>query len=235
MRLTSKLKISVAKRPGNVVLRRHIASLGSQSQLSEAIKSLMGSGHLVRLGAGIYAKSIPTPQGVRLVAPPEQLEEELGRRLGVQARLTPAGGGEGSPLFGLNSTPSSARGASEAFAGYTGGQERRREPRGATFTLPESLDLLPKEHVREFVERLAKAHGIHYQRTGLDDFAEAVTRLAGDDGSLDDTGKLLATLRKKAVITGRQLARLMTNYMMEQRDDVRPVRGLQQRGLTSQR
>lgn len=234
MKLTSKLKMSVSKRPGNVVLRRELSGLGAQSQLSEAIKSLISSGHLVRLSAGVYAKSGPLPDGsVRLAAPPELIEEELRSKLGVSAQITQVGAHERRSLFMLHTTArhSSKLKNSVPFSGI----DRRREARIGTFTLPESVDLLPKKHVREFVERLATAHGVQYQRTGLDDFAEAVTRLAGDDSALDETGKLLATLRKKTVITGRQLARLMTNHMMEQRDDVRPVRGLQQRRVSPQR
>lgn len=111
-----------------------------------------------------------------------------------------------------------------AKTGQTATIERRRKPRSETFEVPEDVTQLPHRGVGTFVARLAKAHGVAYKRTQLDDFAEAVTRLAGDDEQLDDTGKLLATLRKKSVINGPQLARLMTNHMSEQQDAVRSVR-----------
>lgn len=97
--------------------------------------------------------------------------------------------------------------------------------------LPDDVTQLPNTGVGAFVARLAKAYGVVYTRTRLDDFAEAVTRLAGDDERLDATGKLLATLRKQSVINGPQLARLMTNHMREQQDAVRPVRGFPHRRL----
>lgn len=85
-------------------------------------------------------------------------------------------------------------------------------------------DQLPTTGIREFVERLAKAHGVEYQRTGLDDFSEATTRVAGDDVTLDRTGKLLVALKKKNLITARQLAQLVTNYLTEEHSDAHPVR-----------
>jgi len=112
--------------------------------------------------------------------------------------------------------------------------ERRREARTGGFSLPADLDHLPKEGIREFVERFARAHGVQYRRTGLDDFAEAATRASGDDVKLDRTGKLLVALKKNNLITGRQLARLITNYMTEE-ESVRPIRRLPDRRLSPQR
>ena len=89
-------------------------------------------------------------------------------------------------------------------------------------SLPRDLDSLPKTQVSEFVLDFARAHHVEFERTGLDDWAEAVTRAAGDDVALDLTEKLLVTLKKRQLINGRQMARLMTNHMRECKD-VRPV------------
>jgi hypothetical protein len=51
----------------------------------------------------------------------------------------------------------------------------------------------------------------------LDTFAEAITRVSGDDTRLDETGKLLVELKKRHIITGRQLARLAAAYAAEAR------------------
>ena len=67
----------------------------------------------------------------------------------------------------------------------------------------------------EFVKQFALAKHIQFKRSGLDDWAEAVTRASGDDVKLDGTGKLLVTLKKKHLINGRQMARLMTNHLRE--------------------
>lgn len=95
------------------------------------------------------------------------------------------------------------------------------------------VDALPTKDVRQYVEGLARVHGIHYLRTGLDDYAEAVARVAGDKVKLDATSKLLVALRKQNVINGRQLARLTTNHMREV-ERVRSVRRFRKRGLSAQ-
>lgn len=74
---------------------------------------------------------------------------------------------------------------------------------------------LPLTEIAAFVKSLAKAYGVEVQRSRLNDFAEAVSRLSGDDEPLDDTGKLLVELRKNLIIDGRQLARLMSNHFRE--------------------
>jgi len=62
---------------------------------------------------------------------------------------------------------------------------------------------------------LAAAKRVVDQRTRLDDWAEAVTEAAGDDVCLDPTQKLLMLLTKKPMLSGRQAARLLNNYMEE--------------------
>lgn len=88
--------------------------------------------------------------------------------------------------------------------------------------LTADVDELPKTGVSDFVRRLAEANQVVYERTLLDDWADAVTRASGDDAKLDATEKLLVALAKKQVINGRQLTRLLNNYM-EESDSVRPV------------
>jgi hypothetical protein len=111
---------------------------------------------------------------------------------------------------------------------YVGQHERHRT--GAAPRLLADVDKLPTQNVGKFVERLAQAYGIQYRRSGLDDFAEAVTRAAGDDVELDLTAKLLVALKKQNRINGRQFARLMANHIREIKR-VRPVRGLRNQGL----
>lgn len=82
-------------------------------------------------------------------------------------------------------------------------------------SLPEDVEQLPTRNVARFVKWLAQACDIQYQRSGLDDFTEAVTRTAGDDVKLDLTGKLLVALKKHNGINGRQFARLMANHIRE--------------------
>jgi hypothetical protein len=84
-------------------------------------------------------------------------------------------------------------------------------------TLPEDLNALPLKNVSVFVKRFAMSRNVQFKRTGLDPWAEAVTRASGDDVTLDETGKLLVALKKNHLITGRQMARLMSNHLSELR------------------
>ncbi|KQT11026.1 hypothetical protein [Ramlibacter sp. Leaf400] len=235
MKLDSKLRMSLTKRPGNVVLRRDLSGLGSPSHLTEAINSLVAAGRLVRLGSGVYAKASPGAEGtVHLAAEPDVLAREVFEKLGIEVRVVDVGDEGGRRAYVLDTGRrriSRKLDFGDAAVAYP---DRRHAPRTGGFTLPDDLDRLPRQGVRAFVERLAQAHGIQHHRTGVDDFAEAVTRASGDDVRLDRTGKLLVALKKNSVITGRQLARLMTNHM-EEAQGVRPVRGLPDRRLSPQR
>lgn len=104
-------------------------------------------------------------------------------------------------------------------------------PAGGLSELP--LHQLPSHDVQGFVEELAKAHDIVDPRsTGLDAFADVVTRLSGDEVRSDATSLLLIALKRQEIISGSQLARLLANHLRE-RENVRSVRGLRDRRLSA--
>jgi hypothetical protein len=57
----NSLKFKVLERintfPGNVVLRKEIADMGSPRQISRCLETLIEMGELVKIGYGVYAKS----------------------------------------------------------------------------------------------------------------------------------------------------------------------------------
>lgn len=75
----------------------------------------------------------------------------------------------------------------------------------------------PVVTVADYVEDLAREHGVRYRRSALDDFSEAVTRLAGDDVVLDPIEELLVALRQAGAITGIERTRLHARYLRERR------------------
>jgi hypothetical protein len=83
--------------------------------------------------------------------------------------------------------------------------------------LPDDLADLPVVGVKDFIERFATARGVVYRRTYLDDLAETITRLSGDDIQLDPTEKLLVTLKRQGHLSGPQIMRLLANYLKERR------------------
>lgn len=219
MKLESKLLVSLGKRADHVVLRRELARLGSKSQLTEAIKRLIAEGRLLRLAPGVYAKTRSGSHGTaELAAPAHVIADEILAKTGRSSVIHRVDAGHEQPKFEAQFTGVPANASATSLA------RPRRKRRAVAFKLPSEVAQLPVKDVATYVASLAAAHGVVFKRTRLDDFAEAVTRLAGDDERLDTTGKLLASLRKKSVINGPQLARLMTNHMREQRNAVRSVR-----------
>ena len=87
-------------------------------------------------------------------------------------------------------------------------------------TLPK---VLPESDVGTFVAKFALSHGVKAVRTKLDLFAEAVTRMAGDDVKLDQVGQTLVALREKNLVSGAEMNKLMFNHLREQKR-VRSVR-----------
>lgn len=71
------------------------------------------------------------------------------------------------------------------------------------------------ETAAEHIQRLADEHGIVYRRSALDDFADAATRLAGDEVMLDETQRLLIALSDHGLITGGERMALNIRYMRE--------------------
>ncbi|NIF77122.1 hypothetical protein F3J20_06875 [Paraburkholderia sp. Cy-641] len=232
MNLDSKLLMSLKKRSGNVVLRRELTGLGSSSHLSTALQHLVADGRLVRLGAGVYAKTSRDPEGrARFAVGCDMLLREALGKLGVTVLDVTIQHENGRSVCLVDtgtSRISRKLGWDNIRVRYVGQHERPQT--GAIPTLPTDVDKLPTQNVGKFVERLAQAYGIQYRRSGLDDFAEAVTRAAGDDVKLDLTGKLLVALKKQDRINGRQFARLMANHIREIKR-VRSVRRLRNQGI----
>lgn len=76
---------------------------------------------------------------------------------------------------------------------------------------------LPTANVAGFVADLAREHGVVVVRTKLDQFAEKLTELSGDDVRLDATELALVKLTERGVITAREMNMLILNHIREQR------------------
>lgn len=79
-------------------------------------------------------------------------------------------------------------------------------------------------HAAEFIQQgtaeqavrdLARRHRIIAGRTAIDDWADDVTRLAGDDVSLDEVEELIVGLRRSGAVDGAELTRLHSRYLDE--------------------
>jgi hypothetical protein len=223
MRVVDRLRMSLQKRACVVLFRTDVATLGGSTQVGDALRSLIADGELIRLGEGIYAKASRDSSGRPVPAASLQvLLTEILRKLGV----------DGAPI------------ASEEEDGFHKrlivDAAHRKIARRIEFgdfcveivtraalvkppKLSEDPTRLPRQHVQNFIERLARWHQVSPNRTGLDRWAEAVTRASGDTVKLDSVGHLLAKLKQKHVINGRQMAHLMNNYVTERDSAKRSV------------
>lgn len=75
-----------------------------------------------------------------------------------------------------------------------------------------SLSVLP---VRDFVAALSRHHRVTYQPALMDDLANALARLAGEDGHMDDTELLLLALERCGHLTADEADRLHVAYLQD--------------------
>jgi len=89
MTLESRVLRSIARRHGVVILRAELAPLGSPAQLSRVLAMLVSKGALVRVSAGVYAKTKTNRFTGKLApaAPFEIIAAETLRKLGI--KVTP--------------------------------------------------------------------------------------------------------------------------------------------------
>jgi hypothetical protein len=78
----------IAKHSGVVLMRSDFKAIGSQRQISRALKKLIGEGVIVRFGHGLYARARPSVLSGRPVpmATPAELTAEVLEKLGIPVR-----------------------------------------------------------------------------------------------------------------------------------------------------
>jgi hypothetical protein len=69
----------------------------------------------------------------------------------------------------------------------------------------------------ETIRALADRHGVAYAATSTDEWASHITRLAGDDVSLDHIELLLIQLERSGHLTRPEFLALQVNYLREAR------------------
>jgi len=75
--------------------------------------------------------------------------------------------------------------------------------------------LAPVPTAKEIIHDLARRHGIRYERADTDDWAEAVSRVAGDDVDLDETEWLLVALGRAEIMPDIDNTLLHARYLAE--------------------
>ena len=214
MKVIDRLRISIGRRSDQIILRSELVDICSPSQLTNALDQLIKEGCLMRVSSGVYAKGNrlsqdlnQSPSSVQAMA--AEVFKKLGRSIKIATPLSEAQQDHIVIESGAH------RLSRKLKIGHTIIEYSSPKAIVGLISLPADLDALPRKNVSEFIQRFARSRHVHFKRSGLDAWAEAVTRAAGDDIKLDETGKLLVALKKKQLINGRQMARLMTNHLRE--------------------
>jgi hypothetical protein len=236
MKLEDRMTMSINSRAGNVILRSDVAKLGSSSQVSEVLRSLQDKKALVRIAIGVYAKARPDPDtgDARVSADLKSLTNEALSKLGKSAWLQEwheASGQEDRCWYVYISEPH--RRISKKFS--LGNQQVLFVNAHDGATIPDCMDTcenqghversIPSKNVRQYIIRLAKRHHVAYANTVRDNWANAVTRLAGDEVRQDPVKDLLIALKRAGKVSTNEMAALLINYLRENKS-VRSVQGL---------
>lgn len=69
--------------------------------------------------------------------------------------------------------------------------------------------------IKSQVLELARQHGVTSEKDRFSDLATTITRMSGDIVTLDDIERILISLKKKGVLTKRQILELEARYLNE--------------------
>lgn len=217
MKLADRMRQSIRRRSGHVVLRAELAPLGSASQVSEALKTLQRDGELLRLGAGVYAKA-RRDESTHEVTPVVDVET-LGREVAHKLKAQVANGGDGTLVLDTGDRRVSRKLAvGHGTVQYV--NDRNRRAFTATRGKPWDMATFPTTDVGDYVRRLASFHGVRYVPTAADQWAETVTRLAGDEVRSGPVQDLLVALKRAGKLTKDDMASLLVNYLRERKQGV---------------
>ncbi|MEI3773991.1 hypothetical protein ACIPSX_15035 [Pectobacterium sp. CHL-2024] len=223
-----KLIMAVEEKHDNVIFRHELSSLGSASRITEVLRDLVNSGFLLHLGFGIYGKNknhtnYKEKSNKNFYV---SLLRDVFKKLDIHINEVFFDNDDEYPILFVDVASyntSRKLNFDKIPVFYVHGKDLSRLKDNVTGYYLDGIKKLPRCNVGYLVKKIASANGIKYQRNGLDDFAESITRLAGDDITFDLVEKLLVLLNKKEIIDGTQMARLLTNYTKEEAN-VRSIR-----------
>lgn len=222
MKLEDRMRLSIRRRTGQVVLRAELRALGSASQVSHALKVLQREGELVRLGTGVYAKAHRDPETATVQ--PFVDVEALAREVASKLHLTADRDVVMSPEGGLVLDTGHRRVSRKlALGGHHVTYINDRMRAHPVETHHGAHPVIPTKGVAHFIHSLARRYRVHYTHTPTDQWAETVTRLAGDEVRSGPVQDLLIALKRAGKLSTEDMAALLVNYLREHKQGVRSV------------
>ncbi|KUI97780.1 type IV toxin-antitoxin system AbiEi family antitoxin domain-containing protein [Vibrio sp. MEBiC08052] len=216
MKLETRIRQSIIHRKDAVFSRSDLASLGSQSQMTVVLSKLVDNGELLRISRGFYAKAHFKDGEVKTCAPIEQVVKDTVKKLGLQLYGNTAKELKNAkPKSTLVVETKSSR--TDRVLNFNGikiilrsHKKSHSDKNGVA-----SVEQMPTKDIREYVLSLAKLHNVSYTYSSIDQFADSVTALAGDDIKRDHVEDLLVALKRAGKLSMQQVALLSVNYLRE--------------------
>ena len=218
MKLETRMRQSIKRRVGYVVLREEVAPLGSKTQVTHVLNTLLEEGALVRLAPGIFAKAKKTNGYIRTLGGIEAVLTEASRKLGIalHEETFPENLGA-SDLSEVVVETDSPRVSRKMI--IDGVKIKLRSVKSSR----KVISTQKLKGVASYVEKLARTHKVNYVENSMDLWAGAVTRLAGDSVKSDRVEDLLVALKRAGKISQKEVASLAVNYLRERKQGVRSV------------
>lgn len=223
MKLETRMRQSIKRRTGTLILRSDVASLGSPTQVTHALDALMQKGELIRLTRGLYAKTDlsnfePRPQG-SISTIIREAANKWGLIIHNDFSEEISNSNEKDEILVETENPRIERrmfvnGKVVHFRSY---KKRATDSKKSTFKA------IPTFGVAKYVSTLAKKHNITYSVNPMDKWAQTVTRLAGDVVKPDHVEDLIIALKRAGKISKKEVATLTVNYLRETKRSVRSV------------
>ncbi|MEX6157991.1 hypothetical protein [Providencia manganoxydans] len=222
MKLETRMRQSIQHRRGVVLTRSDLAPLGSKTQVTHALNVLVNNGELLRLSQGIYAKAKRMGNDVKAQGSLDVIIREAANKLGFQLRqkdlcFEKVNATQGEIIVVVDSPRVKRKliinGKTICFRSYSS----KSAIKNTVFKLAKTP---PTKGVARYVVELARYYNVSYCFNAMDQWAYAVTRLAGDEVVHDTVEDLLVALKRAGKITKQEVAMLSVNYLREQKQSV---------------
>ena len=217
MGLETRIRQSIVHCKGAVFSRSDIASLGSKSYITFVLSKLIENGELLRISRGFYAKAHFMDGEVKTCAPAEQVVRDIVKKLGLQLY--------GNAIKALKhakpkttivvETNSSRTNRILKFNDIEIILRNHSKNQGDDNADVEFAEKMPTNNIKEYVFALAKRYNVSYMYSSIDQFADSVTSLAGDDVKHDQVEDLLVALKRAGKLSMQQVALLSVSYLRE--------------------
>lgn len=226
MKLETRMRQSINRRHGIVLSRSDVASLGSKTQVSYVLNLLVKQGELIRISHGVYVKAKKVSENnIKAQGSLDVIIREVAKKWSIVLHQK-----------ALSATYENISSGEVVVETETPGVERKFLVNGTAFlfrcyhnnyrgrkNISPLAKALPTQNVANYVLELARYYNISYHYNSMDRWANAVTRLAGDEVKHDDIEDLLVALKRAGKITKSDVAMLAVNYLRERKQSVRSL------------